>query len=84
MQTFAKSLVESSRASIVSRIIRLRLPYDHQEVGAPAPLILKTGLPERNSHGWGAVADQVAGLAGSLGDASGDLVEQPGAGHDDC
>jgi hypothetical protein len=77
-------VVESSLATIVSRIIRVRLPYDHQEVGASASMILKSGLPERDSHGWDAVAGHVAGLAGSLWDSSGDLVEHPGAGHDGC
>jgi hypothetical protein len=77
-------VVESSLATIVSRIIRVRLPYDHQEGRASASLILKTGLPERDSHGWDAVVGHVAGLAGSLWDSFGDLVEQPGAGHNGC
>src|SRR5262245_44517969 len=37
-------LVESSRATLRSRIIRLRLTYDG-DVDAPAFVILKTGLP---------------------------------------
>jgi hypothetical protein len=41
------ALVESSRATILSRIIRLRLSYDGPAADAPASLILKTGLPER-------------------------------------
>ena len=40
------ALVESSRATILSRIIRLRLSYDGPATDAPASLILKTGLPE--------------------------------------
>src|SRR5215469_6046937 len=41
------ALVESSRATILSRIIRLRLSYDGPAADAPASIILKTGLPER-------------------------------------
>lgn len=44
--------VESSRATIVSRIVRLRLSYDGGGAGAPASLILKTGLPERADARW--------------------------------
>jgi hypothetical protein len=40
-------VVESSKATILSRIIRLRLSYDGAMAGAPASVILKTGLPER-------------------------------------
>jgi hypothetical protein len=40
-------VVESSKATILSRIIRLRLSYDGAAEEAPASLILKTGLPER-------------------------------------
>jgi hypothetical protein len=40
-------VVESSKATILSRIIRLRLSYDGPATDAPASLILKTGLPER-------------------------------------
>ena len=43
--------VESSRATILSRIIRLRLSYDGPAAGAPASVILKTGLPERAETG---------------------------------
>ena len=39
-------VVESSRPTLLSRIIRLRLTYD-RAVGAPSSLILKTGLPDR-------------------------------------
>ncbi len=37
--------VESSRPTIVSRIIRLRLEYDGPAPDAPTRLVLKTGLP---------------------------------------
>jgi hypothetical protein len=40
-------VMESSKATILSRIIRLRLSYDGPAADAPAWLILKTGLPER-------------------------------------
>jgi hypothetical protein len=39
--------VESSRQTILSRILRLRLTYDRAPDQAPGSLILKTGLPER-------------------------------------
>ena len=38
--------VESSRPTLISRITRLRLTYDGAD-GAPATVILKTGLPDR-------------------------------------
>jgi hypothetical protein len=41
-------VVESSRPTLLSRIIRLRLTYDGA-VDAPRSLILKTGLPDRAS-----------------------------------
>ena len=47
--------MESSRAMTVSRIIRLRLVYDRHGSKALASLIFKTGLPERDSHGWDGV-----------------------------
>jgi hypothetical protein len=40
-------VVESSRPTLLSRIIRLRLTYDDGAVDAPASLILKTGLRDR-------------------------------------
>lgn len=43
--------VESSRPTILSRIIRLRLTYDSAAEGAPRSLILKTGLPDRGTAG---------------------------------
>ena len=39
--------VESTRATILSKIVRLRLTYDRPAAGAPNTLIFKTGLPER-------------------------------------
>ena len=44
-------VVESSKPTILSRIIRLRLSYDGPAAGAPASVILKTGLPERAETG---------------------------------
>lgn len=38
-------VVESSRATLLSRIVRLRLTYEGGASGAPGSLILKTGLP---------------------------------------
>ena len=49
--------VESSRATVLSRIVRLRLAYDGAAGAAPASLILKTGLPERG-EAWRARANQ--------------------------
>jgi hypothetical protein len=39
--------VESSRNTILSRIIRLRLSYEGTAADAPRSIIVKTGLPER-------------------------------------
>jgi Phosphotransferase enzyme family len=44
--------VESARATVLSKIIRLRLNYDRPETDAPTSLIFKTGLPERLIGGW--------------------------------
>jgi hypothetical protein len=52
--------VESSRATLLSRIIRLRLVYDGDAGGAPPSLIVKTGLPERSGGGWNAGRQEVA------------------------
>jgi hypothetical protein len=52
--------VESSRATILSRIIRLRLSYEGAAAGAPACLILKTGLPERAAAAWNSGRHEVA------------------------
>jgi Ecdysteroid kinase-like family len=43
----ASVAVESTRATILSRIIRLRLGYDSAPPSAPDSLILKLGLPDR-------------------------------------
>jgi Ecdysteroid kinase-like family len=40
-------IVDSSHATILSRIIRLRLAYEGEALDAPGTIILKTGLPER-------------------------------------
>lgn len=45
-------VAESSRETILSRITRLRLAYDGDADGAPAALILKSGLPERMTKDW--------------------------------
>src|SRR6185369_549387 len=52
--------LESSRNTILSRIIRLRLTYDGAADGAPASLFLKTGLPERAGSEWNAGRQEVA------------------------
>ena len=52
--------VESSRPTILSRIIRLRLGYDGTAAGAPDTLVLKTGLPDRIGSGWRAGPQEVA------------------------
>jgi hypothetical protein len=53
-------VVESSRATILSRIIRLRLCYDGAAADTPRSLILKTGLPERAYAKWNAGRHEVA------------------------
>jgi hypothetical protein len=45
-------VVESSKATILSRIVRLRLSYKGAAQEAPTSLILKTGLPERAGVRW--------------------------------
>jgi hypothetical protein len=53
--------VDSSRATILSRITRLRLTYAGEAPGAPSTLILKTSLPERiNQPDWDAGRKEVA------------------------
>jgi len=52
--------VESSRATVLSRITRLRLAYDRADVDAPRSVILKTGLPERAGHGSQAARQEIA------------------------
>ena len=44
--------IESVRDTIFSRITRLRLTYQSADTGAPATLILKTGLPKWRSSRW--------------------------------
>src|SRR6185369_11013925 len=53
-------VVESSRATILSRIIKLRLSYEGAAADAPRSLILKTGLPERANAKWNAGRHEVA------------------------
>jgi hypothetical protein len=48
--------VESSRNTILSRIVRLRLAYDGPAAGAPGSVILKTVLPGRVGGGRREVA----------------------------
>jgi hypothetical protein len=45
--------IDNARSTILSRITRLRLAYKGDVVGAPATLILKTGLPERLTGEFG-------------------------------
>lgn len=52
--------IESTRPTVLSRIIRLRLSYEGTAENAPASLILKTGLPERITPGWNAGRQEVA------------------------
>jgi hypothetical protein len=53
-------VVESSRATLLSRIIRLSLSYDGDAEGAPRSIILKTGLPERAGARWNGGPNEVA------------------------
>jgi hypothetical protein len=53
--------IDSSRATILSRIARLRLTYAGEAPGAPSTLILKTSLPERiGNPDWDAGRQEVA------------------------
>jgi hypothetical protein len=52
-------VVESSRPTILSRIIRLRLSYEGAAAARRA-LILKTGLPERANAAWNSGRHEVA------------------------
>jgi len=56
----ANVTVESSRATVLSRIVRLRLTYDGAAAGAPSGVILKTALPERANMTWNAGRQEVA------------------------
>src|SRR5215470_6279170 len=51
--------VESSRATLVSRIVRLRLAYDGA-ADAPSSIILKTGLPDGPGNLWNSGRQEVA------------------------
>lgn len=53
-------VVQSSKATILSRIVRLQLSYDGSAHKAPASLILKTGLPERVGSGWNSGRHEIA------------------------
>jgi len=53
-------VVESSRATLLSNIIRLRLTYDGDASHAPNSVILKTALPERNGGLWNTGRQEVA------------------------
>jgi hypothetical protein len=53
-------VVESSRETLLSRIIRLRLAYDGAVGDAPSSVILKTGLPERLGGSWTGGRGEVA------------------------
>ena len=52
--------IVSTRPTILSHIIRLRLDYDGAAAGAPPSLILKTAQPERRTPGWNAGQSEVA------------------------
>jgi Phosphotransferase enzyme family len=52
--------VESTRATILSKIVRLRLTYDRPGACAPNTLIFKTGLPERLIGAWNGGRQEVA------------------------
>lgn len=53
-------VVDSSKATILSRILRLRLSYEGGSADVPASVILKTGLPERASARWNGGQSEVA------------------------
>jgi len=53
-------VVESSRPTLLSRIIRLRLEYEGDARDAPLSVIFKTGLPERLSDSWTGGRQEVA------------------------
>ena len=82
--------VVSSRATILSRITRLRLSYMDETSGAPSTLILKTALPERiGNPNWDAGRQEVGfyddvaakmpdGLVPRCFEASGRPTPEPG------
>src|ERR1700722_429965 len=47
-----EAVVESSRPTLLSRIVRLRLLYEGDACDAPLSVIFKTGLPERLGDSW--------------------------------
>ena len=53
-------VVESSRPTVLSRIIKLRLSYEGEAADAPRALVLKTGLPERANATWSGGRHEVA------------------------
>jgi hypothetical protein len=53
-------VIESSRKTILSQIIRLNLSYDGTAGDAPRSVILKTGLPERADARWKSGRQEVA------------------------
>ena len=55
-------VVESSRTTVLSWIVRLRLTY----AGAPSALILKTAHPDRSTPTWNAGRQEVAFTPTSL------------------
>ncbi|MFZ0019442.1 MAG: phosphotransferase [Acetobacteraceae bacterium] len=62
-------VVESSRPTILSQIMRLRLVYDNDATEAPRSVILKTPHPDRVDTRWNAGRQEVAfytDVAGSL------------------
>lgn len=52
--------VESSRATVLSQIVRVRLVYDGSVPEAPPSLIYKTSHPDRVAIGWNAGRHEVA------------------------
>src|SRR6266849_5222227 len=52
--------VESSRATLLSRIVRLRLAYEGAGADVPSTMILKTGLPHRIGSAWISGRQEVA------------------------
>jgi len=53
-------VVESSRNTVLSRIIRLHLTYEGARDEAPKSVILKTGLPESATTEWNAGRQEIA------------------------
>ena len=54
-------VVESSRATILSKIVRLRLTYDGEALSSPSSVILKTGQLDRlGDANWDAGRQEVA------------------------